>query len=33
MKLLIILLAVWLGIAAAAEPQRNLTVDKSGAAE
>jgi formylglycine-generating enzyme required for sulfatase activity/uncharacterized caspase-like protein len=33
MKLLIILLAVWLGIALAAEPLRNLTVDKSGAAE
>jgi uncharacterized caspase-like protein/formylglycine-generating enzyme required for sulfatase activity len=33
MKLLIILLAVWLGIASAAEPQRNLTVDSSGTAE
>jgi uncharacterized caspase-like protein len=33
MKLLIVLMTVWLGIASAAEPQRNLTVDKSGAAE
>lgn len=33
MKLLIVLLTVWLGIASAAEPQRNLTVDKLGATE